>query len=111
MEHRALGKGLSALIPEKATIPSVLQENSNTAVTLSLKIDQIRDNSFQPRTNYNEDKLAELMASIKEKGILQPILVREIDNDGKYEVIAGERRLRAARALNMTQVPAIVRQV
>ena len=102
MEGKALGKGLSALIPEKA---ATLAEG---AVSY-LKIDLIKDNSLQPRTNYDETKLESLKASIKEKGVLQPILVRQ-KGDG-YEVVAGERRLRAARSLNMSEVPVIVKSV
>jgi ParB family chromosome partitioning protein len=109
MEHRALGKGLSALISEKSDL-SFKTEGSGNNVAL-LKTDKIRDNSFQPRVNYDEDKLDELIASIKEKGILQPILVRETPDGQGYEVIAGERRLRAARALNLAEIPAVVRQV
>ena len=102
MEHRALGKGLSALIPEKG------DSKKGDAVTY-LKTETIKNNRLQPRTNYNSEKLSELIASIKEKGVLQPILVRE--KEGQYEVIAGERRLRAARALNMEEVPVIIKSV
>lgn len=106
MEHRALGKGLSALIPDKLN----LSGNNRGAVSVSfVKIDQVRDTQIQPRMDYNSEKLEELKASIKEKGILQPILVREV-SDG-YEVIAGERRLRAARELSLQEVPVIIRKV
>ena len=100
MENRALGKGLSALIPEKTT--SV--ENVKY-----VKTELVKENRLQPRTNYNDAKLEELKNSIKDKGVLQPILVRE-KNDG-YEVIAGERRLRAARSLKMEEVPVIIKSV
>lgn len=102
MSGKALGKGLSALIPK-------IDEQSKGKAVLYFKTSSILDNSLQPRTNYNDEKLKDLMASIKEKGVLQPILVRE--KDGKYEVIAGERRLRAARALNLEEIPAIVKDV
>jgi len=102
MESKALGKGLSALIPEKAR-----QDKSET--TTSLKTAIIRDNSLQPRTHYDDEKLNTLKASIKEKGVLQPILVRK--KDGQYEVVAGERRLKAARALNFPEVPVIIKDV
>ena len=69
----------------------------------------IRNNPFQPRQDYDESKLAELKSSIQEKGILQPILVRPITNG--YEVVAGERLLRAARSLNLLEVPAIIKDV
>lgn len=100
MEHKALGKGLSALIPEK------IEAKKGEAVTY-LKTDVIHDNNFQPRTHYDSAKLEDLKASIKEKGVLQPILVRE--KNGEYEVVAGERRLRAARALNMKEIPVIIK--
>ena len=101
MENRALGKGLSALIPDKVS-------KAGGEVTF-LKTELIQDNPFQPRTHYDENKLAELKASIKEKGILVPILVRL--KDGKHEVVAGERRLKAARSLNVPEIPAIIREV
>ncbi len=106
MDNKVLGKGLSALIPQRHEISSLEINNGNVA---QIKTSLIRDNRLQPRQNYDEGKLAELKASIKEKGILQPILVRK--NGQEYEVIAGERRLRAARALNLEQVPVIIKNV
>jgi ParB family chromosome partitioning protein len=97
----ALGKGLSALIPER---PDAVAHQAAQQVEIGL----IRDNRFQPRQNYPEAGLEELMASIKENGFLQPILVRKTA-DG-YEVIAGERRLKAARKLGLERVPVIVRE-
>lgn len=102
MQTRALGKGLSALIPEK-------QEKSKTEASVMIKTANVKYNSLQPRAHYADDKLEELKASIKEKGILQPIIVRE--NNGSYEVIAGERRLRAAQALNLEEVPVVIKNV
>ncbi len=106
MENKALGKGLSALIPKKEM--SRLEISDEEGV-LYLKTSIIKDNRLQPRQSYDEGKLAELVASIKEKGLLQPILVRKAGSG--YEVIAGERRLRAARKLNFDQVPVIVKNV
>ena len=102
MENRALGKGLSALIPEKVGIEK--SESVKFVKTL-----EIKENNFQPRTNFDSEKLSDLITSIKEKGVLQPILVRK--KESGYEVIAGERRLRAARALAMDEVPVIVKSV
>ena len=102
MNNRALGKGLSALIPEK-----VETEKSETARFVKTQL--VKDSALQPRMDYNDEKLAELVNSIKEKGVLQPILVREKD-DG-YEVIAGERRLRAARKLSLDEIPVIIKSV
>jgi len=102
MEGKALGKGLSALIPKTST-------QSKVEIVSYLKTSSIRDNSLQPRTNYNDEKLNDLKASIKEKGVLQPILVRQ--KDGQHEVVAGERRLRAARALDLEEIPAIIKEI
>ena len=106
MDKRVLGKGLSALIPEKAH--SGNDDKHKEEITF-LNIEMIRDNSQQPRTNYDEATMEELQSSIKEKGLLQPLLVRQID--GGYEVIAGERRLRAARALSLPDVPVVIKNV
>ena len=100
MDNKVLGKGLSALIPEKSE--QILSDN-----VTQIKISLIKDNRLQPRTYYDEEKLSELVASIKEKGVLQPILVRKIGAD--YEVIAGERRLKAARILNLESVPVVIK--
>jgi ParB family chromosome partitioning protein len=106
MQHSVLGKGLSALIPDKVDF---LNEEIKSENVTTIKTEMIRDHAMQPRANYDPEKLEELKASIKEKGILQPILVRPVE--GGYEVVAGERRLRAARALNLEEVPAVVRNV
>ena len=106
MENRALGKGLSALIPDRVDLSELSAKSSTIS---QVKTTQVRFNSLQPRINYDQQKLADLIASIKEKGILQPILVREID--GGFEVVAGERRLRAAQALNLEEVPVIVKKL
>src|SRR3990167_4742512 len=100
MEQRALGKGLSALIPEKAEVKAGEK-------VAEINIRSIKFNSQQPRKNYDDEKLQELISSIKEKGVLQPILVRPKGEN--YEVIAGERRLRAALALNLEKVPVVIR--
>ncbi len=102
MEGKALGKGLSALIPEKT-------EDAKGEAVVYLETGIIRKNSLQPRTNYNDEKLNDLKSSIKEKGILQPILVRK--KDGQYEVVAGERRLKAAVALKLEKIPAMIKDV
>jgi len=102
MQKKVLGKGLSALIPEK---PAAEKEERVTHASVS----RITKNPFQPRENFDQKRLEELMSSVKEKGVLQPILVRP--KEGNYELIAGERRLRAARALGMTEVPVIIRDV
>lgn len=105
----ALGRGLSALIPDKQpddTNKSAVQEVS--AAPQELETGLIKDNRFQPRQNYDEERLGELMSSIKEKGFLQPIVVRKTQNG--YEVIAGERRLKAARKLGLKKVPVVIKE-
>ncbi len=111
----ALGKGLSALIPEKlepVAIEAVKTHDSlkSGSVDGQQRIDvaMIRDNRFQPRQNYDDAKLDELVASIKEKGLLQPIVVRRVGD--AFEVIAGERRLRAVRKLGLVSVPVMIKE-
>ena len=96
-----LGKGLDALIPD-------LGERKEKVVYL--KIEDITPSRYQPRERFDEAKLSELTASIREKGVIQPVLVRP-KGDGKYELIAGERRLRAVRSLEIKEMPALVREV
>lgn len=97
-----LGKGLDALIPTE------LAEKSEGAVLRDVLIDHVVPNRHQPRDHFDEAALSQLAASVGEVGVLQPILVRETD-DG-YEVIAGERRLRAARRVGLTTIPALIRR-
>ena len=97
-----LGKGLSALIPGDA----VGEEDSVLRV---VPISHIRPSAFQPRTHFNEESMASLAASIREVGLLQPVLVRDLpDEDGSYELIAGERRWRAARRAGLQTIPVLV---
>lgn len=108
MDNKALGKGLAALLPER----NMLDDASNQGDTSLVKYvspAKLRYNTQQPRTHYDEEKLAELKASIQEKGMLQPILVRP-SGEG-YEVVAGERRLRAAQSLNLKEIPVIIKNV
>jgi ParB family chromosome partitioning protein len=77
---------------------------------VEVDIDLIEPNSFQPRTNFNEERLEELAQSIRSNGIIQPLLVRRIDNE-RYQVVAGERRWRAAQRAGLQKVPCIVREI
>jgi len=104
MERKALGKGLSALIPEVESKGAEIKEG-----IINLKLSQIKPNPFQPREDFDAESLEELVQSIKEKGVIQPILVRR--KGDQFELIAGERRLRAATALNIQEIPAIVKDV
>jgi len=102
-KRRGLGKGLQALIP-------VLQEETLEKEKIrEISIQLIRPNPRQPRQVFDEEKLAELAGSIKEHGVVQPIMVRSLE-DGQYELVAGERRLRACRHLGMETIPALVRE-
>jgi len=96
----ALGKGLSALIPEK--------EKGRSKEILELNINMIMPNEYQPRRAFNDTALNELVASIREKGIIQPVIVRKA-SDNSYHLIAGERRWRAARVAGLSSIPAIVK--
>lgn len=106
MEKRALGKGLSALIPPRDV---VFVETEKQEKVINLPISNIKTNKYQPRVEFNEEKLSDLVKSIKEKGVIQPVLVRKV-HDG-YELIAGERRLRAAKRLQLERIPAIQKEV
>src|SRR5688500_17854852 len=97
-----LGRGLSALIGE---VPAVRQDATGGVRTI--EVARIRPNPAQPRQIFDEEALAELAASITERGVLQPILVRQVD-DG-FELIAGERRWRAAQRAHLHEIPAIIR--
>lgn len=102
MDRKVLGRGLDVLIPQDA---QGMKERVQT-----LPLNQILPSRFQPRLSYSETKIEELAQSIKEKGIIQPIIVRIVGLNS-YELIAGERRLRAIKKLGLTEVPAIVRKV
>jgi ParB family chromosome partitioning protein len=102
MKRKALGKGLSALLPE----PEPFAVSQSAA---EVPVDQIDPNPLQPRTRIRPDKLEELIASIRESGMVQPILVRR--RGPRFEIVAGERRFRAAQALGMGTVPVTVREV
>ena len=98
-----LGKGLGALIPTE-----VMTERDSAL--LELPVDQIEPNVFQPRAHFDEETLSSLTASIRELGVLQPILVRAKEG-GDYELVAGERRWRAAKRAGLRTIPALVRTV
>lgn len=104
-KRKALGRGLESLLgdlPEELT--------SYVSAVPNIPIDAIEANPWQPRTDFEEEALIELANSIKSQGIIQPITVRKIEQN-KYQLISGERRIRAARLAGLTSVPAYVRQV
>jgi len=103
MERKALGKGISALIPPKESGAVKHDE------VLQIPLEQVRPSPFQPRVDFDNQSMEELTQSIKEKGVIQPVLVRR--SGDYYELIAGERRFRAANLLNLKEIPAIVKDV
>ena len=119
MKKSGLGKGLSALIPTTVVDDSdsvTTRDEASTGIAVpisegsfeSVSVADIEPNRYQPRRSFDDESMAELTASIQEVGILQPLLLRKID--GGYELVAGERRWRAARRAGLTRVPAVVRE-
>lgn len=103
-KKQALGRGLGALIEES---PKAEEPVQNEAIK-EIKLSQVQVNPFQPRTEFGEESLEELAGSIKELGIIQPITVRQV-NDDEYQIISGERRTRAAEKAGLDTIPAYVR--
>jgi len=127
-DNSALGKGLNALIPSEKQEDSAQQEGEDEGEDVSesqlyqfedgtrmlgrvaeVAVERIRPNPYQPRQEFNDDTLDELAASIEELGVIQPITVRAL-GDGQFEIISGERRLRAARRADLDRLPAFIRQ-
>jgi ParB family chromosome partitioning protein len=108
-KRRALGKGLDSLLP-RVQAPAAAQVDSETGKPREIPLDQIDRNPFQTRSQVNEDQLAELAASIVANGVVQPVLVRPLA-EGRFQLIAGERRWRASQLAGKATIPAILRQV
>jgi ParB family transcriptional regulator, chromosome partitioning protein len=104
-QSRGLGRGLSALIPGVTTKPG--DDKSGSSI-MEIPVSKIVPNKNQPRHNFDQETLQELANSIAEFGIIQPVIVRNLDRGGMYEIVSGERRLRAAKMLNMPSVPCII---
>ena len=109
MEKRVLGKGLNALIPARnvASEATAAIDASVEGNIFYIPVKDVKANKYQPRVEFNKEKLDELISSVKTKGVVQPILVRKTA-DG-YELIAGERRLRAAKSAGLEKIPVILR--
>ena len=108
---KGLGKGLDSMIPKKVmpdTKQSKKEEKENVSRQTLIKINEIEPNREQPRRNFNEDALQELADSIRQYGVLQPLLLQK--KDKYYEIIAGERRWRAARLAGIKEVPAVIKE-
>ena len=111
VKKQALGRGLSALLKDPENdIKSIADKNADKLIgnIIELDIDAIEINPFQPRTNFNEETIQELASSIRELGVIQPITVRKLDFN-KYQLISGERRLRASKVVGLTTIPAFIR--
>ena len=102
MQRQVLGKGLGALLPDAQTVDSHLIE---------IEIDRIKPNGLQPRMHFEPESIAGLARSIAENGILQPVIVRPSGGDDQYELIAGERRWRAAQQADLKRIPALVQDL
>ncbi len=111
-KRKALGKGLSALIPDAAPLKDPFDKGMGKftgADLFNVNVEDIVSNQYQPRKHFDDEKLNELAISIKENGVIQPLIIRNTD-DG-YELIAGERRLRAAIKAGLEQVPVVIKDV
>jgi ParB family chromosome partitioning protein len=108
MTRKVLGRGLGALIPSRTPDHQPPSAAAHQAGLLQLDLGKIVPNPHQPRKEFAADKLAELSTSIAARGLIQPVIVRPL-GDGRYELIAGERRWRAAAQAGLTRIPAVVR--
>lgn len=108
-KKRGLGKGLDALLGTRST--EELGSIEGNEELRFLPVDLIQRGQYQPRTDFNKDALQDLANSIKAQGVVQPILVRPIGRGDKYEIIAGERRWRAAQLAGLHEVPVVLRQI
>ena len=111
MNRKALGKGINALIPDfEIGVPEPgVSGKQGVTQTRELLIDEISPNRFQPRKYFDDDKLQELVTSISENGILQPVVVQKSETG--YELVAGERRWRASKKAGLKKIPAMIREV
>src|ERR1700722_19338801 len=116
MTRNALGRGLEALIRESASAPASVPVQqaaaaapARTAESLMVDIDLIEPSPFQPRTHFREEAIDELAQSIQSVGIIQPLVLRPVG--GRFQLLAGERRWRAAQRAGLARVPAVLREV
>lgn len=112
-KSKGLGRGLEALLGADASgLNQLGQQEAQSTLPSVLSVSKLQAGKYQPRTRMDEGALTELAESIRTQGIMQPILVRPVDaSKGKYEIIAGERRFRAAQLAGLTEVPVLVREV
>ena len=108
MNRKALGKGINALIPDfEMGVPE--SHENGPAKNTELLIDEISPNRFQPRKYFDDDKLEELVTSIRDNGVLQPIVVQKVE--AGYKLVVGERRWRASKKAGLKKIPAVIREV
>ena len=105
MQKQALGKGLGALIPDLSTLDD--REKKALGIT-EIELDKIIPNEYQPRKVFDDGKLRELASSIKEQGVIQPVIVHRAGSG--YQLIAGERRWRASRLAGLKTIPALIKE-
>jgi ParB family transcriptional regulator, chromosome partitioning protein len=111
LHNQKLGRGLSALLGESKAKKDILVPNENLKLVELIDIDKITAGIYQPRVNFDEAELSELAESIKVNGLIQPIILRKIGNEDKYEIIAGERRFRATILAGIKKISAIVKKI
>ena len=109
-KHRGLGRGLDAILqsPETDITSADISGNYVAGAIAQIEIDKIETNPFQPRTDFDENALTELSESIKKQGVIQPVTVRKMGYD-KYQLISGERRLRASKMAGLKKIPVFIR--
>ena len=111
IKKNVLGRGLGALLTDAFNQSEGQPDLDNAFSVFDIDINNINTGVYQPRQFFDEDKLLDLKNSIKENGIIQPLIVAKSKNDGEYDLIAGERRYRAAKDLNFKKVPAIIKDI
>jgi ParB family chromosome partitioning protein len=112
MEKRGLGRGLAALIPENrqgTADRDVAAPDKTAEMVRQIPVEQVEANPYQPRALFDPEKMADLVASVKEHGILQPVLVRRM-GPARYQLVAGERRFRAAEKAGLSSIPAVIKE-
>ena len=114
IQEKKLGRGLSALLGESKSKKTDNIQNENVKsgeMVESISVNKIIAGIYQPRKTFNHDEIDELANSIKENGLIQPIILRKADDENHYEIIAGERRFRAAKIAGFTKIPSIVKKL
>ena len=112
MNHdKKLGRGLSALLGEASKAKDANANNSDNGSVQLLSTNKIIAGIYQPRKSFDQNQLLELSNSIRENGIIQPIIVRKADDRGTFEIVAGERRFKAAKMAGLDQVPVIIKDI